>query len=276
VAAGSVRWQVRQSTPTVTIVTKLSLTFVALGLLLGAPLTVRATTAPAPLLPDGALDSLNGSLRAFLIHELPSPLYTSSKNWGNTKRVANGVKWHHAKPEMQKAPKNDGVWTRLTLTTPNIQNSLILDLRNLQQTANGPTTFDLFLSFDANVEYERQNWKAGVRVYSGSTRVRFRVKLALKCEVTSRFERHGSAVPDLVFRMRVARADVTYDNLVFEHVLGLGGEAAKLIGDAVKGGIHKFHPSLEHDMLTKANAAIVKAADTKEIRVGLSRLTGQK
>src|SRR5579859_3846808 len=153
-----------------------------------------ATPSP-PLLPDGALDSLAGSLRAVMIHELPTPLYSTSKNWDHTRRVTNGVNWAHVKPELMKAPKNDGIWTKLTLTAPNLRNSLILDLRNLRQTPNGPTTFDVFLSFDADAEYERQNWKAGVRVYSGSTRVRFRVKLALKCEVTSRFEKHGLAVP---------------------------------------------------------------------------------
>src|SRR5262249_31554697 len=204
-------WQARQDFPDMTIMRRLHLSIAALGLVLSAPLVATAT--PTPVLPDSTLDSLSGSLRAFLISELPSPLYTTSKNWGNTKRVPNGINWKDVKPKVMKAPKNDGVWTKLTLSTPNIRNSLIVDLRNLQQTPNGPATFDLFIAFDANAEYERQNWKAGVRVYSGSTRVRFRIKLALKCEVTSRFEHHGIAVPDLIFRMRVAKADVSYDNL---------------------------------------------------------------
>ena len=73
--------------------------------------------------------------------------------------------------------------------------------------------------------------------------LRFRIHLRLKCEVTSHLERTGGTIPDLVFRMRVVNADVMYDSLVFEHVLGLGGEAAKLIGEAVKGGVHRFNPN---------------------------------
>ncbi len=34
----------------------------------------------------------------------------------------------------------------------------------------------------------------------------------------------------------------------------------------------KFKPDLERDLLAKANAAIVKAADTKEVRVSLGGL----
>lgn len=236
--------------------------------------TAPAVANPSTTLPPGTLDSLSGSLRAFLINEMPTPLYKDDKNWGHQRRVANGVVWRgkglKVHPETQKAPKNDGIWTRLTLTTPNIRNSLKLDLRNLKITPGGPTTFDIALSFECNAEYERQNWKAGVRVYSGSTRIRFRINLALNCEVSSRFDRQAGTIPDLLFRMRVVKADVTYDNVVFEHILGLGGEAAKLIGEAIKGGVHRFNPALEKDMLAKANAAIVKAADTREVRVHLS------
>jgi hypothetical protein len=252
---------------------KKTTTILTLCLLCAAPVSA-ARAAPSTALPDGTLESLSNSLREVLIHEMPTPLYKDEKNWGHQRLVANGVKWKgqglKVHPEMMKAPKNDGIWTRMILTAPNTRNSLVVKLSNLQHTPGGPTTFDTYLAFECNAEYERQNWKAGVRIFSGSTRVRFRIHLRLKCEVTSRLERTGRMLPDLFFRMRVVHADVTYDNLVCEHVLGLGGEAARMIGEAIKGGVHKFHPSLEREMLAKANAAIVKAADTREVRVHLS------
>jgi hypothetical protein len=72
------------------------------------------------------------------------------------------------------------------------------------------------------------------------------------------------------------QAQVSYDNLVVEHIAGIGGEAAKLIGDGLKGGLHQWRPSLEKELLAKADAAIVKAADTKEVRVSLSQLFSGK
>jgi hypothetical protein len=240
---------------------------------------LEAAPPPTPVLGTAELDSLSGSLRGFLIRSLPSPLYTTSQNWGNTRNVARGVHWKgkgiHVHPEVLHTPKNDGIWKRLTVTTPGLANSLILDLRNLQQPPHAPVSFDVFLSFEANAEYERQTWQGGVRLYSGSTRIRFRLRLAMKCEATSRLEKGTGPVPDLIFRLRVVKADLNYDNLVCEHMAGLGGEAARLLGEAIQGGLHRFRPSLERDLLARADAAIVKAADTKEVRLSLSRLLGQ-
>jgi hypothetical protein len=83
-------------------------------------------------------------------------------------------------------------------------------------------------------------------------------------------------LPDAVFRLRVVESDLGYDNLVVEHTAGVGGEAAKVLGDAFIGGVRLWKPSLERRLLAKANEAIVKAADTKEVRLGVTSLIGKK
>ena len=57
-----------------------------------------------------------------------------------------------------------------------------------------------------------------------------------------------------------------------EHTAGIGGDAAKALGEAVVHTVKQVKPQLERDLLAKANAAIVKAGDTKEIRVALGKL----
>ena len=76
----------------------------------------------------------------------------------------------------------------------------------------------------------------------------------------------------VVFRGRVLRADLRYENVVVEHVNGVGGELAKLIGNTAQEVLHKWRPSLERKLLEKGNAAIVKAGDTKEVRLSLTKL----
>ena len=76
--------------------------------------------------------------------------------------------------------------------------------------------------------------------------------------------------------MRVTRADAGYDNLVVEHINGIGGSAARLMGEALRGGLKQFKPSIERDLLARVDAAIVRAADTREVRIGLSRLSKQR
>ena len=46
---------------------------------------------------------------------------------------------------------------------------------------------------------------------------------------------------------------------------------AEWIGDAGLGLMNRLRPSLEHRMLEKAGAAIVRAADTKEVRISFGR-----
>src|SRR6202035_745045 len=77
---------------------------------------------------------------------------------------------------------------------------------------------------------------------------------------------------DFIFRIRVTKSDLSFENFVLEHAAGIGGEGAKLLGDAVKHSLHEWHPSLERELLAKANAAIVKAGDTKEVRLSLHNL----
>src|SRR5262249_20127145 len=146
------------------------------------------------------------------------------------------------------------------------------DLRNIEHPDPGRTTFDVFLAFEARVDYEQQKWKAGLRLYSGSARARLRVQLALQCELLTRLEWNNKLTPDAVLRLHVVRSNLGYSNLVVERIAGVGGDTAKLIGEAIQRGLCRWRPSLERDLLAKANGAIEKAADTKEIRIGLASL----
>jgi hypothetical protein len=63
-----------------------------------------------------------------------------------------------------------------------------------------------------------------------------------------------------------------YENLVVDHIAGVGGKAAEIFGDVVKGSLHQWDPSLERNLLAKGEAAMVQEGDTKEVRVSLSQV----
>jgi hypothetical protein len=215
------------------------------------------------MLGGGSPEALAGSLRAFLVKSVPDPLFEDHRHWDLHKEGSRGK------------PKKDGRWWRVTVKAINPADTMIVDLRDLQVLEGGRKTFTLFVAFDADVELERQTWKLGVRLYSGSTRARLRLKLHLRCEALAKVEAK-KLVPSAVFRLRVLESSLNYDNLVVEHTAGVGGEVAKLLGDAFVGGMHHWKPSLERELLAKANAAIVKAADTHEVRVGLGGWLGEQ
>jgi hypothetical protein len=250
----------------------------AVALSLAVVSSARAAEPPSPLslLAPSPVDALSGSLRGILLRSLPDPLYEASPGWGHTTQVARGVAWHDLRPEVRRSQKNNGTWQKVRFVADNPADSLILDLRAPQFPEPGRMTFDLFLAFDAHVDYTRQEWENGRKLYDGGVRARLRVKLNLSCEATTRLEPNGTILPDAVFRLHVTKAILRYDNLVVEHAAGVGGELAKVIGDAFRGGLKQWYPSLEREMLARADAAIVKAGDTKEVRVNLGKIFEKK
>jgi hypothetical protein len=229
------------------------------------------------LLGSNTPGALAGNLRAFLLKALPDPLFEDDKHW-NLQKPVRETKWRgqgiHVHPETQEVLKNDGHWWKVRVTVPNAADTLVLDLRDMQQPEPGRLTFTTFLALDAHVDYDRQNWRHGHRLYAGSVRARLRLKLTLHCEATGRLEGNGF-LPEAVVRLRVVQSEAGYDNFVVEHIPGMGGEMAKVLGDACHAGMQQWHPSLERNLLARANEAIVKAGDTKEIRVGLASLLGK-
>ncbi len=227
-----------------------------IGLLavLGLPV-LAAAKGPAGEDP-GAPDVLARNLRTYLLEHLPPVLFENSSNWGHQKQFRRG-------------PKKQGVWrkTRVTPITPH--STLLLQIRDVKKAGPDRRTFTTALALDLRVEAEQQNWRLGVRTLSSSFKARVRVLVTLNCEVTTKLVKGSGLIPDIVIRMRVLSSRIDYGDFVTEHALGVGGEMAEWIGDAGHQLLKMVKPSLEHKLLDKASAAIVKAADTKEVRVSL-------
>ena len=198
-----------------------------------------------------------GQMRTLILQLLPDPLYTDDKKWNLQKKGPRGKL------------KNDGRWMKVRIAPRNIEQSLMLTIDDMVK-EKARKTFAVNLSFDAHVDLERQTWNTGVRLYSGSTRARMRVKMTLNCELVTRVEKSKSWLPDMIVRLRVLSSSFGYDNVVVEHTAGVGGDAAKVLGDLMLGIVKQAKPSLERNLIEKANAAVVKAGDTKEIRVSLA------
>jgi hypothetical protein len=213
-----------------------------------------------------------------MLDALPTPLFEDRRHWDLQKPVRR-VKWRgqglKVHPEAVERPENDGRWWKVRVDAVNHRDSLVLDLREVARPEEGRMTFTAFVALDTQVVFDRQTWDAGKRLYSGSVRARLRLRLTLHCEATGRLETKD-LLPEAVVRLRVVQAELVYDHFVVEHIAGVGGELAKLLGEAAHATLKQLRPSLERDLLARAGAAIVKAGDTKEVRVGVAALLGQK
>jgi hypothetical protein len=242
--------------------------------------TTPPAVHPARVLGGDNPADVSKAIRAILEGFLPTPLYEDHKHWGRQKEIYRGVKWvgegANAHAELQKSLKNDGLWWRVTVTAPDLAKSLVFEIRDIKTPEPGRMTFTAFVAFNMSIEYERQRWDNGHRLFSTSIRGRSHVSLTVQCESTTRVESQNKFIPDTVFRLHVTKSDVHFDDIVFEHVAGVGGEAAKLIGATALANIHLWRPALEQRLVERANAAIVKAGDTKEVRIGLGKLFQRK
>ena len=244
------------------------------GLLLLLTVAPSVTAKPdAPAMVPVESEHLTQLLRGLLLANIPTPIAETAHDWGNQREVLVGMKWHKLKPEPNRAMRNDGHWQKVRIEAINPNDSLALGIRDIVSPKPGKTTFEAFLGMNVRMFYEQQLWKSGVRLYGGETRARCWVALRVVCELTSHLEKQqGQILPVAVLRVRVTEADLHYTNLVVEHTVGLDGAAAKAVGDVLHKFINKVKPNLERELLDKANAAIIKSADTKEIRVELDKL----
>jgi hypothetical protein len=237
-----------------------------------APSALFAQTAP----PGESADQLAKTLKPILIDAMPAKLYEKSENWGHQAEIPVGVKWRGIKPQVIKSPRNHGEWKKVNITGQELQRTLDLRIDDIKTIDAEKQTFRVMLAFQMGVEYEQQNWANGARIWSGSVRARAQVKADLLCENTLRVELDKNFLPDFILRIRVTEAKLSYDKLVVEHINGIGGTGAKVIGDAIVDTMRVWRPSIERDLLTKASAAIVKTADTRDVRFGFGQFIKTK
>ena len=129
---------------------------------------------------------------------------------------------------VRHVPRNDGIWRRYKVTTRNLPSTFRVKLTDLKQLDAERQTFKIYLSCMVNVEMEQQHWESGLRSLRRKCRARVRLHLDLDCESTLKLDTSKSALlPDAVFRFRVTHANTSYNDLVVEHIAGLGGAAAK-------------------------------------------------
>jgi hypothetical protein len=223
------------------------------------------------VLPGSAQNELAGDLRGLLLKNLPNPLYETNRDWGRQAEPRRLLLRGRSRGDGTREMRNDGLWQKVRVDAVNPNETLVFDLRNVVSPEPGRLTFQVFVALDTHIEYQRQRWESGLKLIDAKARAKARVKITLDCEATSRVE-NNAFLPELVVQLKVTKADLRYDNLKFEHIAGIGGEAAEMIGELAHTAVNQWRPSLERDLLDKANAAILKAGENKEVRLSLAKL----
>jgi hypothetical protein len=218
------------------------------------------------------LEKVAEGLRPLIVEHLPVPLYKKEKEWGRTSPTFSRIQWRGGTPKVVKVMKNDGSWRRWTVTARDPATQFTLKLAETPADAGQEGRgCRASVGMLVGVEFEHEIWENGIRLLSRTVRARMRIQAEFDYRVQVTFESKNGGLPEAVIRPKLANVRVGYNELVVEHMAGMGGTAAKLLGKAVTEILGELKPSLEEELLEKANKAVIKAANKQEIRVGLGK-----
>lgn len=216
-------------------------------------------------------------MRDMAMQNLPDPLVKANDGWGKQKEYAVGKvilrNPNKVSPELPREMVNDGVWRRFTVTARDPEKTFGIGITELVRPAADTMLVTLNVAMDINFRMEQQLWKRGHKFYSGETRGHCQTAVQLKATVAHKTApKPGSFFPEVALKITTTDAKIFYDKLVIDHTAGIDGEDAKALGDTMVDLIKTLMPNLEKELLEKGNAAIVKAAGTREIKLELDKL----
>lgn len=240
----------------------------------------RAKDDPVPAKPEAKTDAAEAEAVAKLLRDLvkknlPDPLTKSDKEWG--KQVAVVVR-HREGFRMWSAPVqemvNDGLWRRFDVRIPD-PDTITLDVTELTHPEKDKINITVKATCErVDLHLEHQLWRNGRRLYGGETRAHCKAGIVIKAEVETKTEfKNGGLVPDLTIKFKATDAELSYDELVIDKAAGFDGPVMKALAEQVVQTVKTVKPDLEKDLLEKANAAILKAAGTREFKVAMGKVT---
>jgi hypothetical protein len=216
-------------------------------------------------------------MRDMALKHMPNPLVKANHGWGKQKEFAVGKVMlrnpNKVGPELPREMFNDGMWRRFTVTAREPAETLGIGISELVRPAEDTMFVTINVAMDINFRMEQQLWRRGLQLYSGETRGHCKGGVQLKAQVVHKVDfKAGLLLPEITLKITTTEAKLFYDKLVIDHTAGLDGEDAKAMGDLVIDLVKAMKPDLEKELLEKGNAAILKAAGTKEIKLQLDKL----
>lgn len=205
---------------------------------------------------------------------LPDPLVTDSQDWGKQEEHTVIVFGKRGKPMLTNQLVNSGFWRRMTVRSQD-KDSLDITIIDVKKKDGEISKYVLTseVGVDCVIELEAQDWLRGVKVIGGKAEATCRARLTIECEITL------LPVFKLPPTIKVTSPKVTDTKLTYENLKPkkLGpvpfiGRPGEYFADKLVAAVKKVKPSLESELLDKANAAtrekvkplVVKAIDNVE------------
>ena len=192
--------------------------------------------------------------------------YRDDRHWDKTERINSGVKVKTKGGQVRFEPRekkvNHGFWRRFSMSLLNPDQTFQLDIKNVRQTPEGATRFDLFVQVRARCETKFAPWTYGVKGLNGSVESDVTVQALLDCSfrVDSQFEAN-SVLPAFALKPEFHDLDLKLTDVDTRKIGLLGGWVAEELGNGTRKAFEDLLQSQEKPLLERIRKTVAKKQD---------------
>ncbi len=241
----------------------------ALALFLGGPGIPAGLRASGPETADGASADLAFSwsdlAREIALHVVPEN-YRDDRHWGRQERVQSGVrvrtKGGQVRFESREQHVNHGFWRRFSMTLLNPEKTFQLEIRNLRQTPERSTRFDLFIQVRGRCETQFAVWTYGVKGLNGAVESDVTVQALVDCSfgIDAEFQEQ-SLFPVFVVRPEFHSIRLKLTDVDTRKIGLVGGWVAEELGNGTRKAFEDLLQTQEKPLLARIRKSVEKNND---------------
>lgn len=225
----------------------------------GTPLEVTpdqsGTDEPPPTLSE---------LITLIVRECVPETYEDVEHWGMTDRRWDGLNINNFKTSRRWKEVNNGFWRRFSATLINPEETLLLEVQQLESTVAGETPFFIKATILARCEGTFAQWTYGVKGLNGTVVADATVELNLKISlVTTQQVSWQQLLPILALRPRVDDVKLRLRGFDVRKVGILGGTAADVLGNGTRSAVESLLGKQEKGIQRKLQKRFDRWADQR-------------
>jgi len=218
-----------------------------------------ATSASAVAQP-GVKPSLAVALRQLLLDSLPEE-YEDHDDWGQTKRVASGLKFktHGGKLRVETRTKEvrHGLWKKYRATLVDPQKQLQLRIGDVHRESAGQIAFQVVLSARLQGEARVERWRQGVKMLNIMSEAETTIEARLDCQLAAHLV-PGKYLAGVALEPKVTAVSLRLADFDLQRVSQLDGAAAHELGNSLRETIQRELRDQEPKVAVKLNQEIAK------------------
>lgn len=202
-------------------------------------------------------------LSSMIRRNLPED-YVDDRKWDRQKEVWDGLDVHREglriKTKRKTKMVNAGTWTRYKIALVDPEENLEIDFHRLTPLGDGRIAFGVTVECPLDVFGRLSRWVRDVQVISLSANVDAACRLALEGTVRLRMNL-VKLIPDISVEPHVDVAHVELTHYRVRRISQVGGDFAKLLGDALKQRVDEKLEDYNDKLVDKINQQIDKHHD---------------